>query len=90
MGYTESRYVAGVPNRNVFDSFVILDGQVAGRWRRTVRKDAVLVDVTLHAPFDGAQAEALRAAAARYGEFLGLPAEVTAVVASTPGPSAVG
>ncbi|HEV7896934.1 MAG TPA: winged helix DNA-binding domain-containing protein [Planosporangium sp.] len=86
VGYTESKYVLDVSGaarsvprgRTVFNSLVILDGQVAGHWKRAVRKDSVAVEVALYAPFDDAQTEALRAAASRYGEFLGVPATVTA------------
>jgi hypothetical protein len=87
VGYTESRYVFDVsgaartaaPDRTVFNSLVVLDGQVAGRWKRTVRKDAVIIETALYAPFDDSQTEALHAAAAAHGRFLGLPATVTAV-----------
>jgi hypothetical protein len=80
VGYTESRGVA------ISTSPVIVDGRVAGQWRRTVLGDRVVVEATLSAPLDQ---ETLRAAADRYGEFLGLPATVTAVVGPT-APRAVG
>jgi hypothetical protein len=48
---------------------IIIAGQVAGGWRRTLRKNAVLVELN---PFIGLIAEA----ATRYGKFLGLPADV--------------
>ncbi|GII25335.1 hypothetical protein [Planosporangium mesophilum] len=57
-----------------------------GQWKRTVGDDRVTIEATLSAPLDQ---ETLRAAADRYGEFLGLPATVTAVVGRT-APQAVG
>jgi hypothetical protein len=86
VGYTESKYVLDVSgaarslprDQTIFNSVVILDGQVAGHWRRTVKKGSVVIEVALYAPFDDAQTEALHTVAARHGEFLGLPATVTA------------
>jgi hypothetical protein len=85
VGYSESKYVLDVsgaarsqpPGRTVFNSLVILDGQVAGHWKRTVNKDSVFIEAALYAPFDDAQMDALHAAATRYGEFLGRPATVS-------------
>ena len=84
MGYSESRYMldlAGAapalpPSRVVFNHVVLLDGQLAGRWMRTVQRGAVVVEAALDRPFDDAQSHALAAAAREYGAFLGLPASV--------------
>jgi hypothetical protein len=65
-------------DRSMFNGVVILDGRVAGRWRRTVRRDRVTLDVQALRPFEGAAREALQAAAEAHGRFLGdLPAEVS-------------
>jgi hypothetical protein len=84
VGYGESKYVldaSGVAraltgDRSVFNLVVILDGQVAGYWKRTITARAVAIQAALFAPLDDAQAHALQATADRYGEFLGLPASV--------------
>ncbi|HYN93110.1 MAG TPA: winged helix DNA-binding domain-containing protein [Pilimelia sp.] len=85
MGYTgDSKYLldaagharfAGA-DRPAFNHVLIVDGQVAGHWKRTVRRGGVHLDVALHRPLDGAGGRALRAAADRHGRFLGLPATV--------------
>jgi hypothetical protein len=85
VGYGESKHLldaAGVagslPRDGVtFNSVVMLDGQVAGHWKRTVRKGSADIEVVLYAPFNDEQLRALAATASRYGEFLGLPATVT-------------
>jgi len=51
---------------------LVIDGQVAGGWRRTLDKDTVRVEVTLLAPLTADQEEALGLAAQRYAEYLGL------------------
>jgi hypothetical protein len=84
VGYGESKYVFDVSGAarsvpggwTVFNKLIILDGQVAGHWKRTVKKDSVVVEAALYAPLDDARTDALRAAATRYGEFLGLPVVV--------------
>lgn len=64
----------------VFNGIVILDTQMAGHWKRTLRKGSVIVEVALYKAIDDAQARALQTAADRHGEFLGLPATVVTKV----------
>jgi hypothetical protein len=83
MGYTQTKRLLARPGSPwepatppVFRLVVLLDGGVAGFWRRTVAKDRVVVEVALLEPFGAAEMAALAAEAARYGAFLGLPAEL--------------
>ena len=87
MGYTESKRVLARPgatrspaSRPVSNLVVLLDGRLAGFWRRTLKKDSVVVEVTLLEAFDAAQLRALEVEAARYGKFLGLAATVRVAV----------
>jgi hypothetical protein len=83
-GYGETKYLldaSGVlrstpQDRSIFVLSVLLDGQVAGHWRRTIKKGSVSIQVALYRPFDKDQTAALHAAADKHGEFLGLPATV--------------
>jgi hypothetical protein len=59
----------------LFSHTIVLDGRVVGAWKRTLRRDAVVLDTTLLAPLSPAATEAVAAAAARYGAFLGLPVQ---------------
>jgi Winged helix DNA-binding domain len=85
MGYTATRSVLDIEgtasysptDRPIYIGVVILDGQVAGRWKRTISGGTVTLDVRLIAPFDPAQQAALRAAADRHGAFLGLPVTIS-------------
>ena len=86
MGYTETKSVLARPGatwapaeRPVFNLVVLLDGRVAGFWKRTIKKDQVMIEVSLREDFDDARRRALEAEAARYGAFLGLKAVVTIV-----------
>jgi hypothetical protein len=61
---------------NALTYIVVLDGQIVGSWKRTLRKDAVIVETNLFIQLTKAQTGAVAAAVHRYGEFLGLPAEL--------------
>lgn len=54
---------------------IILDGQLIGGWRRTIKKNAVLIEFMLVTHLSKAQENALHNAASQYGEFLQLPVE---------------
>jgi hypothetical protein len=51
---------------------VILDSQIAGHWKRTLKRREVAFDVALYRPLDASETAALGAAAGRHGEFLNL------------------
>jgi hypothetical protein len=55
---------------------IIIDGQIVGGWRRTLKKQAVILELTLIPPLKKAQERAVAEAANRYGEFLQLPMEM--------------
>jgi len=55
---------------------IIIDGQIVGGWKRTMKKQAVTIELTLIPPLTKAQERAVEEAANRYGEFLQLPVEM--------------
>jgi hypothetical protein len=58
---------------NALAHIVVLDGRIAGTWKRTVTSKSVACEVSLFTtPTTGAR-RAIGAAAHRYAEFLGLP-----------------
>ncbi len=85
VGYTESKHLLDIdgsaaalpPRESAYNNVMLAGTQVAGRWKRTVKRDSVHIDALLHHPFDAARTDALHAAAASHGEFLGLPATVS-------------
>lgn len=58
---------------------IIIDGQIVGGWKRTLKKDAVLVELNLITKLTKAESEAVKAAIEQYGKFLGLPAKLANV-----------
>ncbi len=79
LGYTDrtavldARYSPRVMSKNgIFYPTLMVDGEVLGTWKRTLKKDTVTVTLSPFAPLKPAQRQALAAAAERYGAFLGL------------------
>jgi hypothetical protein len=68
------------PTENLLlrSQILLVNGQVAGGWRRILTKGRVKVEVTLLASLSAAEREALRRAAERYASFLGLSLELVA------------
>ncbi|MEO7501229.1 MAG: winged helix DNA-binding domain-containing protein [Gemmatimonadaceae bacterium] len=59
----------------LFTSIAIVDGQLVGTWRRTLRPKGVTVKVNPLIRITGAEIKKLRAAAKRYSSYLELPGE---------------
>ena len=57
----------------VFTSTLLLNGQTAGVWKRTLQKSEVVIEAQLFAPLKKAEQKVATQAAERYGAFLGLP-----------------
>ncbi len=84
LGYKDRRAVlaskhAGkiVPGSNgMFLPTIIINGQVAGTWKRTLKKKSVVITPSCFQPLKKTAKLAVEVAAARYGKFLGLPVAI--------------
>lgn len=61
---------------NTYDPTLVIDGQVAGSWKRSLKKDLVSMQVMPFEPLDSRDIEVVREAAGRYGYFMQLPIEL--------------
>jgi hypothetical protein len=52
---------------------IVLDGKIVGTWKRTIRKNEVVIQLNLLASLNKTETRALDAAIERYGRFLRLP-----------------
>lgn len=68
-GYT-SRIVPG--NNGMFMPTVIINGRVAGIWKRTIKKDMVAIILSPFASFSQVESHAINLAAKGYARFVGL------------------
>jgi hypothetical protein len=79
MGFTGKSRAAGPdPKELLFDSTIVLDGEIAGTWRRTFQKSAAVVEVKTVAGLPAGDGK-LAAAAERLGAFLEMPVELREV-----------
>jgi hypothetical protein len=60
----------------ILNPTVVVDGRAVGTWKRTLKSGSVLIETSLWATLKRAERRAVEAAAQRYGEFLGVTAEV--------------
>jgi hypothetical protein len=85
VGYRQTKHLldlgdlaAAAPDQLALpNGVIVVDTQAAGRWKRTVRADAVMLEAVLYRPFDAAETTALQAAADQLGKFLDAPAVVS-------------
>ncbi|GAA0528044.1 winged helix DNA-binding domain-containing protein [Chitinophaga japonensis] len=66
-----------ITNNGIFRPVVVINGQVAGLWKRALKDDKVMVTVELFAPGSRAPKKAIARAADRLGAFLGGEAVVS-------------
>jgi hypothetical protein len=60
----------------LLNNSLVIDGRIVGTWKRTFKKDAVLIELKLFASLKKAGTKELDSAIKRYADFLGLPAVV--------------
>jgi hypothetical protein len=73
-----------LPNygHGIFNPTIVVDGQVVGTWKRTLKKDTLVIAPSPFTKLKRAETHAIAEAAKRYGNFLG-----ASVVSSSPTPS---
>jgi Winged helix DNA-binding domain len=59
-----------------FPHHMVVEGRLAGAWRRTVKAREVVVDVLPYRAMTRAEIQSLKGTIARYGEFMALPARL--------------
>jgi hypothetical protein len=83
VGYTDREAIFDAAHRGKLGSrasilapSLLLEGHVVGLWKRTLEKNRVVVRLAPFAELSPSETQQVRRAAARYGEFLSLPAEL--------------
>jgi hypothetical protein len=82
VGYTQTKYVLDLSGSTktrpvdvtVRNHVLLIDGQVAGHWRRTLTRRSVTIEVTLDRSLNPVEHRELEREAAAHGLFLGLEA----------------
>jgi hypothetical protein len=68
-----------ISQKVVFNSMIVIGGRIAGSWRRTFKKEAVIIEIAPFAPLTATEDAAIAAAAQRYGDFVGMPVLCTII-----------
>jgi hypothetical protein len=85
IAYKDREPVVGTPRgsaarrSDVFSHSLVVNGMLAGSWRRTASRDAVAVEVTPYTRLTASGTRALAAATERLGRFMNLPVKVVIV-----------
>jgi Winged helix DNA-binding domain len=61
----------------VFPHYIVLNGRIAGTWRRIFEKRTLVITAHPFEPMSAGEEQAFAMAAERYGEFLGMPVVCT-------------
>lgn len=69
----DTLYPKNLDLKNRFSYTIIVNGRVIGTWRRTFKKNTVIIEPKLFMPLEGAQKSALITAAESYGDFMDMP-----------------
>jgi hypothetical protein len=81
VGYTDRSAVFDTSHTHKLDArgsvlaqhTIVIDGRVAGTWKRTLKKNAVIIELSPFTSLTKAETRAITSAAQRYGAFLDLP-----------------
>ena len=81
VGYTDRTSIFDVTHTDKLDSAcsilfqyaIVMDGLVIGAWKRTIKKNEVVINLVLFTTLTKDQNQAIIAATQRYGKFLELP-----------------
>lgn len=60
-----------ISSNGIFKPIIVLDGQVIGTWKRSLKKDLVLIETKLFKPLQVEEQEILENAAQQYADFEG-------------------
>jgi hypothetical protein len=60
-----------VSDNGIFRPIIVINGLVKGVWKRTIKKDIVIIELSLFHPVNKKEMRGIEKAGERYGEFLG-------------------
>ncbi|GHO44940.1 winged helix DNA-binding domain-containing protein [Ktedonospora formicarum] len=64
--------IQNADQKTAFSAPIVINGQVVGRWKRTLKSKQVVIELAPFTPLTPTEEEAINTAAQRYGAFLGL------------------
>jgi hypothetical protein len=73
--------VADLTRQIAYNRMIIIDGRIAGSWKRSEEKTDVVVEAVLFRPLTGPRQQALTKAGERFGKFLQRPVRLVSTLA---------
>ena len=70
-----NQHIASVVHMGMFVPTIVRSGRIVGTWKRTFRKNAVVLTANFFSLTIRIETRAVENAAVRYGHFLGMPVE---------------
>jgi len=71
----EARLKKLIPLNGIFSPTIVLNGRIEGTWKRTIKKNAMLMESTPFQPFSDARQQAIVKASKPFSKFMELPVE---------------
>ena len=73
---TADHHKKAISNNGIFWPVIVVNGQISGVWKRTLKKDKVLIELDHFRPHNKKEMQLITHAADKYGYFSGMKAEV--------------
>jgi len=73
---TADHHKKAISNNGIFWPVIVVNGQISGVWKRTLKKDQVLIELDHFRPHNKKEMQLINHAADKYGYFSGMKAEV--------------
>jgi len=79
MGYKNREAIsqAVLSGSLTYNRMIVVDGTIAGSWKRTINKSRVMLELQMNRPLTEQQWESVAEAAEQYGQFIGKTVEIT-------------
>jgi len=67
---SSANYKKVISNNGLFYPTIVIDGQVTGSWKRTIKKDTILIETSLFQTHTNVQKKSIEEEANKFGQFL--------------------
>jgi len=73
---TADHHTKAISNNGIFRPVVVVNGQISGLWKRTIKNETVIIELDHFRPHNPAEKRLIKKAAETFGHFSGKKAEV--------------
>lgn len=73
---TADHHTKAISNNGIFRPVIVVNGQISGLWKRTIKKDTALIELDHFRPHNKKEEQLIEKAAESFGHFSGKKPEV--------------